>query len=641
MSRKRFAEWVTYNWASNSAIYHVVPNCIFLKDLLAFRVNSLHEDTTGRNLCLENPRRIKDMLFKEIRGRYNGRINQPRIGGNRLLFQRLRDSDTSNFSLRAIRFSKNDMDIDRNDLSGRFRIFPRTFVCRKCYAFHLLNFSKGVHEKCTCGGKLDQIKVVKFCKECGKIDELYPRCKQCANENKEQGTMKLLRSEKDDITKWRWQCANGHEEDILKAYCNHQDRRNKVDPHLLPDSAPPAKFGILTIRESSVFTPQVVTSVDIKDTSSITDIGELECILFAIQLDKFRKFEDEAKEKEKSVLQIINERFRMYNSPEEKESFFETVRMCLPDATDEEIETKFFAEKCKMGQIREVLDEVSKAFPPDEFDKETFNNYNALKGLFGTDSSSVSYSDAVSSDPPKVAEWEGLKKKFKLKEVTYLENIRLVSAAIGLVRGIGRAGDDFIPHFEPLWDDTKMIVRDKFSAFINPYDTEGLLIDFDKGEIHRWLEENDLIPTSMKSKSPEEILLLMPKDSEVFRHVKTLLHTLCHVLIKKSSLHTGIDEKSCGEMLFPNNGAILIFSTSNINIGGFGHIFDNYLVDLLEESDFELRQCIYDPVCNSDDGSRGSCFSCLHLPEHVCDNFNQDLDRDILKAENRYKSSFW
>ncbi len=170
----------------------------------------------------------------------------------------------------------------------------------------------------------------------------------------------------------------------------------------------------------------------------------------------------------------------------------------------------------------------------------------------------------------------------------------------------------------------------------SPYETEGMLIELEKDKIFEWIKN---ITKKDYSYPPEQMLLYMDEDSEEYRLVYALLHTLSHLLIKKSAVFTGIDTDSCSEMIFPTNGAILIYSTSTINIGGFGSLFENNLLDLFTESDFEIRKCIYDPVCLN---AEGSCFSCLYLPEFVCCNFNKYLDRDIILGSNkRYNEVFW
>ena len=131
----------------------------------------------------------------------------------------------------------------------------------------------------------------------------------------------------------------------------------------------------------------------------------------------------------------------------------------------------------------------------------------------------------------------------------------------------------------------------------------------------------------------------MEDDSPAFDGVRTLIHTFSHILIRRSSLYTGIDEDSCSEILFPKSAAFLLYSTSNINIGGFKYVFENSLSNWFEDIKLDIDDCVFDPSCLNDGGA---CFSCLYLPEYVCSEFNGQLDRDVFSAKTeRWKKGFW
>ena len=52
------------------------------------------------------------------------------------------------------------------------------------------------------------------------------------------------------------------------------------------------------------------------------------------------------------------------------------------------------------------------------------------------------------------------------------------------------------------------------------------------------------------------------------------------------------------------------------------------------------KECPQDPACLRDEG--GACIACLFVPEFVCGNFNNDLDRDCLVGDGntRYEGFF-
>ena len=82
----------------------------------------------------------------------------------------------------------------------------------------------------------------------------------------------------------------------------------------------------------------------------------------------------------------------------------------------------------------------------------------------------------------------------------------------------------------------------------------------------------------------------------------------------------------------------MIYSTSNINIGGFSYVFENSLIEWFNDVRYDVQECIFDPSCYEEDGA---CFSCMYLPEYVCCLFNQYLDRDVFIGKKRFKNGFW
>ena len=198
-----------------------------------------------------------------------------------------------------------------------------------------------------------------------------------------------------------------------------------------------------------------------------------------------------------------------------------------------------------------------------------------------------------------------------------------------------------MPHFEPHWLNK---AENKINIYAYPFQTEGLMIDLDKIKIVNWLIDNnkliidgETITNRISSYDEAKEILFKLEDSS-YEEVKKLLHTFSHVLISRSSLYTGLDVNSCSEIIFPKSGAFVIYSTSNINIGGFKFVFENSLKDWFDEVKLDVYDCIFDPTCIQE---KGACFSCLHLPEYVCSEFNEALDRDVFIGENRYDVGFW
>ena len=622
----------SYDWTANSALFHGVKGLIFLRgypESLAFKVSYLYRDI-DRNLQIENEQRLKETLFNRIRRNYNNRILEYDLN-----YQKLSKDFTSKLKIERFKLIKSeDSRNETREESGIFQIYPRTFVCGKCNQYRYFKGEERLKAECErpgCNGKYEQLSVLKFCETCGKVEEFYYRCENRNNHPAgSHESMRLVRKIRDEIINWRFVCdVCGIERDFLNMHCNH-----KLPNGTVITDKPKSKFKPLTLREGSIFTPVVMNTIDLPNMDNIM-LHDVEYVLFAISLGKFDNIKDQLESP--NILKSINNLRHLYNDKENKKLNFNLEKRTNPDLTEDDFEL-VWKSKYNIDQIETVIEEVKRSFDIEKIDIESFNNFNALKGLFSAERNITTYEEFVGKahgdSEVKSENYNFIKKKFKLKEVSYLSKLKLISSCIGIINGTNRFYEkEFVPHFEPIWKNISK--KEEMLTYSYPYETEGILFEFDKNAIVEWLKKNGISITS----SSGEFLLKMDKDCNEYDAVYTLLHTLTHILLKKSSLHTGLDEQSCGEMIFPNNCAILLFSTSNINIGGFGFIFENYLYELFTEADFELRKCIYDPLCIKE---KGACFSCLYLPEHVCHNMNQRLDRGVLVGNVRsFKEKFW
>lgn len=166
------------------------------------------------------------------------------------------------------------------------------------------------------------------------------------------------------------------------------------------------------------------------------------------------------------------------------------------------------------------------------------------------------------------------------------------------------------------------------------------MIDLNKIKVCEWLIKNNFIDAKIPKNNEDaiEILLKIEKKDDAYIKLQTLLHTLSHILIRRSPLHTGLDSESCSELIFVNSAAILIYSTSVINTGGFSFVFEHSLFDWFSDVKLDLNDCTLDPTCIFE---KGACFSCMYVPEFVCTDFNRNLDRDVFLGKKRYEFSYW
>lgn len=595
----------------SSALFHVVNNLIISRDNISFKVNKIFPDEDKDNLNVNNELRLKKYLFMEISKRYNTRIQH--YG---LLFNNISKSFLKNFEIFPYKIYQK-----KSSFSAFASVYPKTFVCKKCD--HFISFKENEHEKfeqfdlnnCElgCGGSYEQIIQMKFCEKCGSIVNLSSYCKIHKNIAK----WKLLRTDKFQPITWKLACLNCAEEnknyvpkDILAQKCYHNNRSNED----------PIRYTLLTATEGSIFHPIVLTTVDIPNPDY--DSLYLDYILLGLYLHKFDEFLDrepcDDNDDHKKVILHINDFLDMSQN--------KVMMKKLDEDTKKSVE-----------MLLSLLNELE-----DEFDNYSFVNINDHMVLSGSLSKdlidSVSYNDFIKGNEKLTKEYDSFKKKYKIDQVNYLSNINLVSAVIGLNVGLNKFyEDDFVPHFEPIWDNKTESIK----SYVVPFETEGLMFNLDKCEVVNWLIDLGLLDIEYVSDEDfaVNILMGMQNGSEEYYAVKTLIHTLSHILIRRSSLYTGLEEDSCGEMLFVNSASFLIYSSSSINIGGFSFVFENALFDWFEGIKRDIEDCSLDPSCIQE---TGACFSCLYLPEYVCSEFNLDLDRDVLIGKtDRFSKGFW
>lgn len=599
---------IKHIFPAHSALYHTVKGLIFMRGDFAHKVTYLYPDENDRNLKINNERRLKERLFKEIMLRYNARIDR-----YNLLLQKLSDGRKNDVEIVKFKLVESG---EEDDFSGRYTIFPRTFVCSRCGDFRNLkgnewnSFNPNRCRVPGCSGRYEQVSIVMFCEECGMITPLYYSCE-------EHGTrrIRLDRRVQDSLLTWRVVCLDCYERgrrgpvDIFRFVCRHKERGEKIS------ESEEKKFKPLTIKEGGIYTPVVLTSVDIPPTESI-HMRDLEYILLGLHLGKFKKIPDRLGP---ISLEKIESYYRAYSDDNLKE-------LLSPELGE-------FVRVIE-ETIRELKERYSGA------DLESYNDYIAIKGRGAR--SYDEFIEEVDDETKRTIlreKYQKLKERYGIKEITYIPEINLISSCIGIINGINKFYESgFVPHFNPIWKDERR--KDKILVYAYPFETEGILIDLDKVKVCNWLIKNRLIDgKGVKSESDaKEILLEIERDTEAYNALKTLLHTLSHLLIRRSSLYTGLDSDSCGEMIFINPAAILIYSTSNINIGGFEFVFEHSLDDWFRDVEFEAEECTLDPVCIFENGA---CFSCLYLPEFVCTDFNHHLDRDVFLGKKRFNTGYW
>jgi len=204
----------------------------------------------------------------------------------------------------------------------------------------------------------------------------------------------------------------------------------------------------------------------------------------------------------------------------------------------------------------------------------------------------------------------------------------------------------------------------KYKVFTSILETEGILLEFDKDRIIKWLIDNDFydddLDTSDELKKKVFFMNNINLDSIncfqnisveniITKAVYSLLHTMAHMFIQSAGINSGLSKDSLSEIIFPNIPAVFIYPTTiqGITLGSVSGMYESKMVKFLEDA-LEMNEiCTFDPICNN--SQNGACLSCTFISDVSCAHFNKDLSRAYLYGgtikENgvtiEIKKGFW
>lgn len=605
------------SFSAYSALFNNVDNCIFTRNKVSNQVKWINKDDNDLNIKIKNEKRLKRILFNEIKSLYNNRINRYNLEGfSRINDEKIKDLEINKFFLVEDKFK---------GTSGQYSVFPRTFYCDKCGDLRVFsNTDEWKHfdvKNCrnkNCNGKYKQFNYVTFCPHCGQIKNIYPKCET-------HGTkyLKLIKNTENQKY-WKVKCTKcGEFIDLYYSFCNHKDIYNLN--HSISNEKS-SKVMLLPVMQNSIFRSVVKTIVDVQNLEWEDNVDS---IMLGSYLGKFNYLfssNDDVNNPER-ILEYITTVLKTFEPHKENPQKAIDLGIIGPNLPQ------------IVSNIENTITEIKKNYFDEEFTELT--DYLILKNYFGDNKGNKKFTEYIEIHDSFKREFEKLKNILKISEITYIPDIHLISSSIGTNRGVSTLEDNYLNHFEPHW---KSKDKDIFKVYSYPFETEGIIFDLNKVEVVKWLIKNkflngDEFNQFMDEDEAKNIIMNLDKDGEAYSHLKILLHTFSHIMIRRSSLYTGLDVDSCGELLFPKSAAFLIYSTSNINIGGFSFVFENSMIDWFQDVQLDIKDCIFDPSCLDDNGA---CFSCLYLPEFVCGFFNGFLDRDVfLGKTDRYCVGFW
>lgn len=632
-----------------SSLFRAMKGLILLREGYSFRVRIIKKDDPPKDL---NIKRLKRLIFNEIQIMFNRRIME-----YNLTYPPLEDIEIGNLDLGEIIVNAEQ---ESEGKTGEFELYPMAFVCDTCGDFRLI-FNKRELEnfrvsKCLieeCNGKYHQLSLVRFCRDCGKIEPFIYWCDKDTQKEKaerfKEHPIRLVRPSRDTLYGWAFECrtcstTHGKKpKDIFTFKCDHVmiigNEKRKIS-----NKKEKTPFDPLTIREGSVFQPVVKTFVNVEpildEGEDLDGVAENFWLAVGYHLGLFN--------------QMLGEELSLGDLKNRIESF-RRLEMQLPPRERETIRKSL-----KIDEILEIIEDLRRTAKYSS--NKNIDEFLTVKGITVFNSGGINiysrevknFEEYLEREVTDEEKRENLRKEFnrvrselKVRDIIYVPEIKLVSAYIGYINGPYTR--ERAPHFEPLWTEKTLREGKQFyvsertlEAYLYPYSTEGIVIELDPHEVAEWLYNIGYI--KMKVSSQEEALKKLiflnediPEDRDIMDTVVTLLHTLAHAFIMNASKYSGLDIDSFGELLFPAATSFLIYSTSVINIGGLQYLFENNLIHILEDVKEHIQECIYDPVCISEEGA---CFACMYLPEYVCGYFNQNLDRRIFTTSDS-RGGFW
>jgi hypothetical protein len=613
----------------------------FSRNRLSFQINSVYSDPNKINEFNAEKFRpfIINTISRLIEARRGEGFDAAPLDKLKLVYPRLVDS------------SKDE------GLSGRYSIFPKTGICTACKRY--LKLDGG--DNCNCNAPIEQFTFIAFCDECGAkypihaMSNVGKNCKKCGKVN---ALWIMAWDRKDDLGSYYVECVNCHQrEKLYLLQCDHRDHiTGKVR-----STNPKNKFRGVPTRGGSIYHPYVLSVPDIPHVDELNKTGSLNTNGRQLT-EAYNEFCNQLEGMDESRLYLPE----FWNLLIQENDFWVNGRICeiAEDLNLAIGDRSNWSSIERWRVLRNVLVGAKNRIVPDETGKSNkdliVKKYSidsivsSIKGTSGIhfdeqekQGMSLLTSDEVGCDSPYQISrrempkqvppnWNKILEKYGIENVILISNLYMVQMLLGIIEGSTRRE---VLLFRTIQTGSKE--HEDPTIFLRRFKTEGVVFKLDSGRIIEWLENNGFVNKSDININDPKVALrnLVQSREEVRQKVDLVLHTLSHLLIQQSSIDTGLDAQSLSEIVYPSLASILIYSTSSVDIGGIEYTYDNHMSDWLNRIEELAHDCSQDPACMEDEG--GACNACLLLPEFVCKNFNQNLDRGCLIGGPRYGFGFF
>jgi hypothetical protein len=536
-------------------------------------------------------------------------------------------------------------DVDTEGTCGQFVVYPATAICKKdgCNTYFEL------HNGRKCGHKdtdpWEQFTFLAFCDECGRLLPLHYMtninndCKKCGGKNT---LLKLKWTRgKDNIGSYKVICTKCHQEyDLFFYKCDHTIRKSGE----VLSKVSPKKFRGVPARAGAIVHPYVISIPDLsKNGTNESGRSNSQESLFS---ESFVYFFGPFKEESKLNLP----EFKDALSKDEEFWDLSKIRDIFEDLCDDldlNIKSHLQLSQNQFTKIiqKTLIDAISRINNGAEeskikskygisFIEQSLNNVKEIEYsendmqcsnlLFSTDGNKK-------KEPLcKTPNYPALLNEYGLKKIIHYSDITMIQSLLGIIEGSTRRNPVLFQTIE-----TGKTNHKKPTVYIREFPTEGILFQLNFEKTVQWLyanriqigiDKNNFSPANTDPYTYFRSLIL--NDDNCKKAVDKLLHTYSHMLIQQSTVDTGLDIQSLSEIICPYTCSIFIYSTNSINIGGLEFTYDYHLEDWFNRFKELAQDCPQDPACMFDEG--GACNSCSYIPEFVCYNFNQNLDRSTL-----------
>lgn len=619
----------------NSAFFQGNTGQFFTRNFgknLSYKVNNVYSDSEA-NINVD---KYRVEICKKVNTLISNRLND---GGTKF-----HTFSASNIAIKPVKLAN-----DEDDICGNFIPYPPTGICTKdgCNTYFDLRKGRNCNHKET--DLWEQFTFLAFCDVCGRTLPLHymsnigNECKRCKTK---ESMWKLVwpKGGKDLIKSYKVQCIKcGFQEPLYFYKCNHDEGKlsgiglKKNGSKIVGNST----FRAVPARANAVLHPYVMSIPDVSQENELQESVNLSKATSEAFISLFGYEIEESKLHSPEFRNILQKNSNFWNLQQVRsitEDTLETNEIGIDDIAKlnnykfskilAEIireaharslnrqNKNFVLQKFGIKVIQDVLSEI-KSIKFDENDLQGLNLINSHN------------SSKKESSTLKGSNFEYLLENYGLEKVCHFSNLSMIQVLLGVVEGSTRRNPLLFKTIDVGYPNEKPTV------YVRKYNTEGILFQLSPKRILEWLYANKKqinISDNIASLNYTDILSqyrkLLMNDSNCESAVKTLLHTYSHMLIQQSSVNTGLDIQSISEIIYSSVASILLYSTNSINMGGLEYVYD-YNLDSWFSMMKELAQdCPQDPACMVDEN--GACNSCSYLPEFVCCNFNNDLDRSTL-----------